>query len=93
MPMMLKTRQHRHLHQHLILQQPLQNLHKTLREYGIIPVRKDVPEELEHLPLVHAVVECWHTTQLTIISKWPNKYLYKILGIVIHPGKPFILPR
>jgi hypothetical protein len=72
MPMMLKTRQHRHLHQHLILQQPLQNLHKTLREYGIIPVRKDAPEELEQLQLVQAVVECWHTMQLTIISLWQS---------------------
>jgi hypothetical protein len=68
MPMTLKTRQHHHLPLHLILRHPPQNLLKTLREYGIIPVLKDVPEELEQLLHVQAVVECWHTMQLTIIS-------------------------
>jgi hypothetical protein len=54
MPMMLKTRLYRRLH--LILRHL--NLRKTLRGYGIIPVQKDVPEELEQLLHVQAVVEC-----------------------------------
>jgi hypothetical protein len=58
MPMMLKTRLHRRLRLHLILRHPPQNLLKTLREYGIIPVLKDVPEELEQLLHVQAVVVC-----------------------------------
>ena len=57
MPMMLKTRLHRRLHLHLILRHLL-NLHKTLREYGIIPVQKVAPEVLEQLLHVQAVVEC-----------------------------------
>jgi hypothetical protein len=66
MPMMHKTRLHRRLP--LIQQHPPQNLHKTPREYGIIPVQKDAPEELEQPLLVQVVVERWHTMQLTIIS-------------------------
>jgi hypothetical protein len=92
MPMMHKTRLHRRLHLHLILQHPPQNLHKTLRESGIIPVRKDAPEELEQPLLVLNAVERWHTMQLTIINIWLSKYLYKIMYILIHPGKYFILP-
>jgi hypothetical protein len=57
MPMMLKTRLHRRLRLHLILRHQL-NLRKTLQEYGIIPVLKDVPEVLEQLLHVQAVVVC-----------------------------------